>query len=615
MSLCNEAACQEAIANLLIYLSSAKSFWYTLNTSHEHGFHLANRFGMSHDNYMALLVAADLARYANGMLYIKRTQWELFLRGYYFSDVAFEMEKKKMMLGSSNKRQAFYVIRIGYIGMDSPRKFDDQGLDASPPRLASLGMTQLQFHRSTEDIVLHTKILLFYNSKYDGKDDGNKDDKEEGEEGGEGWGAHNIASAATTTFLASATPNPVTPARMDTNSTTTSINTTPTNTTRNTIICNKYPHLAEYFGSDFDPTNIETNNRIKCLLSEAIDIISAGNGEFKVKNCRNNKIMSYLWIPMASTEKAFHKSKKWLEAALRISSDSQEDDNGEPKSAPWIANHLCRFYKLSFMDALKKNGIPICTKLSAVAFSAIVTAANLLTSQANILSKHLNYHLGKGICPTRRERELLHQGYCMPAIGSLKWDYERSCVSDGNSKSKAECITWEASDISKDMATLLARELQSRNVQDPLHVQSVQVAAGGDHGGPAFQFGASVTVVMLNEQQDFKFEVISCELLCRKESGSLIEATVLPILTKGLKTIQEQRLSISCANNIITCEFGDVGLEVLLFIVGDLAFQAMALGREKMSPHHCMYCEKKTSEMGDLDKDGDALTMEICCNY
>ena len=76
MSLCKEAACQEAIANLLIYLSSAKSFWYTLNTSHEHGFHLANRFGMSHDNYIALLVAADLARYTNGMLYIKRTQWE-----------------------------------------------------------------------------------------------------------------------------------------------------------------------------------------------------------------------------------------------------------------------------------------------------------------------------------------------------------------------------------------------------------------------------------------------------------------------------------------------------------------------------------------------------------
>ena len=53
--------------------------------------------------------------------------------------------------------------------MDSPRKFDDQGLDVSPPRLASLGMTQLQFHRSTEDIVLHTKIQLFDNSKYDGK--------------------------------------------------------------------------------------------------------------------------------------------------------------------------------------------------------------------------------------------------------------------------------------------------------------------------------------------------------------------------------------------------------------------------------------------------------------
>jgi len=56
----------------------------------------------------------------------------------------------------------------------------------------AFGMTQLQFHRSAEDIVLHTKIQLFDNSKYEGKDDGNKDDKEEGEEEGEGEGGELI---------------------------------------------------------------------------------------------------------------------------------------------------------------------------------------------------------------------------------------------------------------------------------------------------------------------------------------------------------------------------------------------------------------------------------------
>ena len=52
-----------ALADLLIFLSCAKSYWYTLNTCHEHGIHLANRFGMTHEHYVALLVAADLAKY------------------------------------------------------------------------------------------------------------------------------------------------------------------------------------------------------------------------------------------------------------------------------------------------------------------------------------------------------------------------------------------------------------------------------------------------------------------------------------------------------------------------------------------------------------------------
>jgi len=78
----------------------------------------------------------DLARYTNGMLYIKRTRGK-----YYFSDVAFEMEKKKMMLGSSNKSQEFYVIRIGYIGMESPRncisKLIQKWLDKLQPWMPS----------------------------------------------------------------------------------------------------------------------------------------------------------------------------------------------------------------------------------------------------------------------------------------------------------------------------------------------------------------------------------------------------------------------------------------------------------------------------------------------
>ena len=71
----------------------------------------------------------------------------------------------------------------------------------------------------------------------------------------------------------------------------------------------------------------------------------------------------------------------------------------------------------------------------------------------------------------------------------MKWDYDQGCESNSNSKAKAECITWEVSDLSEDVAARLARELKSRKLSDPNHVESVQIVVGGDHGGPAFIFG------------------------------------------------------------------------------------------------------------------------------
>jgi hypothetical protein len=73
-----------AIANQLIFLSGAKSYWYTLNKSHEHGFHLANRFGMTHEHYVALLVAADLAKFGNGVFISSYFSGKISYRGITF---------------------------------------------------------------------------------------------------------------------------------------------------------------------------------------------------------------------------------------------------------------------------------------------------------------------------------------------------------------------------------------------------------------------------------------------------------------------------------------------------------------------------------------------------
>ncbi len=51
------------LADHLIYLSTSSSFWFSLNSSYDHDFHLSKRLGMKPKDYESLLVAVDLATF------------------------------------------------------------------------------------------------------------------------------------------------------------------------------------------------------------------------------------------------------------------------------------------------------------------------------------------------------------------------------------------------------------------------------------------------------------------------------------------------------------------------------------------------------------------------
>ena len=244
-------------------------------------------------------------------------------------------------------------------------------------------------------------------------------------------------TSITTSPAVQSKPNPVTPA------TRARITNTPSATK------NKYPYVTALFGENFDMSNKEIRDNFNSLLAEVVDIAAGDSGEFKVKNCNGNRTFHYLRIPVASSQQAFHNAKHWVNRAIHICCNSVESDNNEPVSASWIANHLCRFYKLSVVEVLEKNELHICHKMSLEVFSAATTAAGLLVSQAKVFAKHLNNHFGKGMCPTHKEMSSLSEGYRESTTGSMKWDYDQGCESNSNSKAKAECITWEVSDYQR----------------------------------------------------------------------------------------------------------------------------------------------------------------------
>ena len=74
MSLRSEALLDH-IADFLKFISSAQSFWFLLNTSYDHGCHLANRFLLDSKEYEVLPIVAGLAHYTRFGFAMKLTDW------------------------------------------------------------------------------------------------------------------------------------------------------------------------------------------------------------------------------------------------------------------------------------------------------------------------------------------------------------------------------------------------------------------------------------------------------------------------------------------------------------------------------------------------------------
>jgi hypothetical protein len=178
-------------------------------------------------------------------------------------------------------------------------------------------------------------------------------------------------------------------------------------------------------------------------------------------------------------------------------------------------------------------------------------------------------------------------------------------------KEKAEYIEWTEKNINEEITICLQWHLTSKSIT-PSDVARVQVVVGGDNGDTAFQFGASISVHVISNRI-IDFEISVCELICRKDVGKLIESTILTRLTQGQEIVATWNLHIEMSNDGgLVCKFKQTHLDsfhlVDIYITGDLAFQAVALGKESMAGWWCMLC--KASRTQFLDKDIERWTME-----
>ena len=131
------SAILDHLAECMLYLSTASSFWFSLNSAHSCSISLSDRLGMSQHDYERLFVTADLAQYFNSWGFrIRLTECNNFIGGHRFTATSnlFKVATKKidfdgfingMPKVDKNKKNHHFIL-IGIINSYSPRKVEMQ---------------------------------------------------------------------------------------------------------------------------------------------------------------------------------------------------------------------------------------------------------------------------------------------------------------------------------------------------------------------------------------------------------------------------------------------------------------------------------------------------------
>ena len=171
---------------------------------------------------------------------------------------------------------------------------------------------------------------------------------------------------------------------------------------------------------------------------------------------------------------------------------------------------------------------------------------------------------------------------------------------------------------------------------DCLNLCNAHVILVGDHGQGAFRMMATLLLIVRQHRRPRRStvnEYIGTKLAlevdgqcgyiqCQKDTYNVLKDTIAIPINEDLWRVKNKgRVTIyrasdgtvkMCWGNIHTQQ-GDVlqSAKVEIFMVGDLAFYAMALGKENMAPHWCWRCQLSKKEWtNDPDSVGEPWTVQ-----
>ena len=134
-------------------------------------------------------------------------------------------------------------------------------------------------------------------------------------------------------------------------------------------------------------------------------------------------------------------------------------------------------------------------------------------------------------------------------------------------------------------------------------VERLSFVFGGDHEKGAFWLCFCVIIKVYGIKDLFYKTASVADVFCKKDSGDILEKTILPMLTKDLKKISESKVTIQYESGnagkivcgLITKTSPNPNRartvdHVTMYVTGDLAWLAAMLGKEEISSQWCHLC-------------------------
>ncbi|KAL7524102.1 hypothetical protein ACHAXR_002598, partial [Thalassiosira sp. AJA248-18] len=271
------------------------------------------------------------------------------------------------------------------------------------------------------------------------------------------------------------------------------------------------------------------------------------------------------------------------------------------------------------VDALKESGVEVVKQIDAVSEAAMYKAGGVKSrTHRRQMRQHLRFHFGKNVVVSERELMKLSKGHSGVEIGHY--------MHDKNDGEKPERIEYSTKNMAREVEVQTACMMEANELL-PDDIERIDLVTGGDHGKEALQQGLHVTITTMDgvdreghdedDPHSFTYELIVAEAICKKDNAKIMENTINKGLTPAMKEIVESKLAVEVGEGgNITCRFLPLASEttlktfkVELYVVSDLAFYGMALGREGMMGAWCYLCRLSHAEFQDLLREGDDWVM------